>query len=148
MAILGVITGFALIFPLGVLEGLALSMLNMAGEMIIVSFFVVSEEIERTRMRSESILSELQDTNRKLQAYISQADELAAMEERNKNARELHDSVSQTMFSIMLNTRTAQLLLTRNPGEVRPQLERLLELTQSCLAQMRSLISELSQKND
>jgi signal transduction histidine kinase len=73
-------------------------------------------------------------------------EELAAMEERNRLARELHDSVSQTMFSLLLATRSAQILLERDPVRVRPQLEQLQELTQSALAQMRSLIAELRPK--
>jgi two-component system NarL family sensor kinase len=74
-------------------------------------------------------------------------------EERNRLARELHDSVSQTMFSIILNIRSTQILLERDPAQVRAQqvraqqvrtqLEQLQKLTQSALAQMRSLIAQL-----
>jgi signal transduction histidine kinase len=89
------------------------------------------------------MLGELQDTHRQLQAYADQVEELAAMEERNRLARELHDSVSQTLFSIVLHTRSAQILLERDPPRIRPQLQRLQELTQNALAQMRGLIAQL-----
>ena len=73
-------------------------------------------------------------------------EELAAIEERNRLARELHDSVSQTMFSIILNVRSTQVLLQRDPTRLRPQLETLQKLAQSALVEMRSLIAQLRPK--
>jgi len=88
-------------------------------------------------------LRELQDKNIQLQAYTSQAEQIAAIEERNRLARELHDSVSQTIFSIVLNTRSTQIFLERQPERVRSQLEKLQELAQEALSEMRSLIAQL-----
>ena len=76
-----------------------------------------------------------------------QAQELASLEERRHLARELHDSVSQTMFSIVLNIRSAQILLERDPTRIRPQMEQLQELTQNVLTDMRSVISKLRPKS-
>ncbi|MDQ2683374.1 MAG: GAF domain-containing protein, partial [Chloroflexota bacterium] len=45
-----------------------------------------------------------------------QARGLAALEERQKLARELHDSVSQALFGIGLGARTARTLLDRDPA--------------------------------
>ncbi len=70
-------------------------------------------------------------------------EQIAAIEERNRLARELHDSVSQTMFSIILNTRATQILVDREPNRVRPQLEKLQILTQDALTEMRGLIAQL-----
>ena len=65
------------------------------------------------------------------------------MQERNRLARELHDTVSQLIFSINLTTRSAQLLLKKEPARVADQLNRLQEMTADALAQLRSLISQL-----
>jgi signal transduction histidine kinase len=88
------------------------------------------------------LLNELQETHRQLEAQAGQVEELAAMQERNRLARELHDSVSQTMFSIVLNIRSTQIRLEREPAGVRPQLEQLQELSSRALSQMRALISQ------
>ena len=138
-----VLTGGSLMFYLGPLKGLALGLMPGAVGVVLAAYVIVNEEIESARAKSQAMLGELQDTHRQLQAYADQVEELAAMEERNRLARELHDSVSQTMFSIVLNTRSAQILLERNPARVRSQLEQLQELTQNALAQMRSLIAQL-----
>jgi signal transduction histidine kinase len=133
----------SLMFYLGPLEGLARGLMPGAVGVVLAAYVAANEEIERARARSQAMLGELQESHRQLQAYADQVEELAAMEERNRLARELHDSVSQTMFSIVLNTRSAQILLERNPARVRSQLEQLQELAHNALAQMRSLISQL-----
>ncbi|HET7677235.1 MAG TPA: PAS domain S-box protein [Candidatus Limnocylindrales bacterium] len=72
-----------------------------------------------------------------------QAAEIASSEERTHLARELHDSVTQTLFSMTLLTRSIGLLLERDPAAVPPRLAELQELERAALAEMRSLIFEL-----
>jgi signal transduction histidine kinase len=136
------LAGGSLIFYLG-MNGLAMSLLSMVGCILFAAYVVTNQEVELARIQSQTMLNELQETHLMLEQRASQVEELAAIEERNRLARELHDSVSQTMFSIVLNIRTAQILLERNPAQMRPQLEKLQGLTQSALGQMRSLIAQL-----
>lgn len=72
-----------------------------------------------------------------------QAAEVAAGEERALLARELHDSVTQAIFSMTLTTRTAELLLERDPAQAKVKLGELRELQRDALAEMRALIFEL-----
>jgi len=143
VGILVALIGASLMFYLGPLRGLGIALPTMAASIVISAHVVVSGEIEAARATSQATLDELQATHRRLQSYADQVEELAAMEERNRLARELHDSVSQTMFSIVLNTRSTQILLERDPDRVRPQLEQLQALTQNALAEMRGLIAQL-----
>ncbi len=76
-----------------------------------------------------------------------QAGELAAGEERAHLARELHDSVTQALFSMSLVSRTIEMLLDRNPAQAREQLAALRELQRDALAEMRALIFELRPGN-
>jgi signal transduction histidine kinase len=73
----------------------------------------------------------------------TQAQELAAVEERQKLARELHDSVSQALYGIALGLHTARLQLDRDPGALPESLDYLLSLADAALAEMRALIFEL-----
>ncbi len=132
----------------GLLPGLALGLTTIAGIIVIPALVIVSQEIETARGESEAMLAELQARHTRLEGYANEVQELAAMEERTRLARELHDSVSQTMFGITLTTRTAQILLERNPTAVKAQLEQLQTLSQSALAQMRGLIAELRPPSD
>jgi signal transduction histidine kinase len=127
----------------GALKGLSQAMTPMAGCIIFSAYTIASHEIESARRRSQALLKELQDKNQKLQEYAGQVEELASMDERNRLARELHDSVSQTMFAILLNTRSAQIMLKRTPNKLRGQLNQLQSLTMDALAEMRGLINQL-----
>jgi signal transduction histidine kinase len=69
--------------------------------------------------------------------------ELSTIEERKRLARELHDSVTQTLFSISLTAEAAAALVASDPERARAELETLQELTAAALAEMRSLIFEL-----
>ena len=73
----------------------------------------------------------------------AQAQALAALEERQKLARELHDSVSQALYGIALGARTARTLLDREPSRVAEPIEYVLSLAEAGLAEMRALIFEL-----
>jgi signal transduction histidine kinase len=67
----------------------------------------------------------------------------AAIGERSRLARELHDSVSQALFGIVLGTRTALDLATRAPQSIFDPLQYVLKLSEAALAELRALIFEL-----
>lgn len=70
-----------------------------------------------------------------------------AVEERHRIARDLHDSVSQALFSTLLETRTAEKALAREgsgaSGEIARRLREIGALTSSAQSEMRSMILEL-----
>ena len=76
-----------------------------------------------------------------------QAAELASSQERAHLARELHDSVTQALFSMTLVTRTTELLVDRNPAAAKEKLGSLRDLQREALAEMRALIFELRPGN-
>jgi signal transduction histidine kinase len=74
---------------------------------------------------------------------FSEARGKAALEERQRLARELHDSVSQALYGIALGTRTARTLMMHDPDRAADPLEYVLSLADAGLAEMRALIFEL-----
>ena len=109
----------------------------------LISYDYLYSRTQADQAESQRLLTDLRSAHAKLQEYAAQAEELAAVRERNRLARELHDSVSQAIFSITLTSQSAQLLLEREPGRVPEVLDRLMELTSSALSQLRSIIAEL-----
>jgi signal transduction histidine kinase/DNA-binding LacI/PurR family transcriptional regulator len=82
---------------------------------------------------------------RERRAYAA-VEEAHRREERHRLAGELHDSVSQALFSMTLHTRAIQLAVEQGgdgQGRVVRGLAELRELTQSALSDMRSLIFQL-----
>jgi PAS domain S-box-containing protein len=74
-----------------------------------------------------------------------QARQLAALEERQKLARELHDSVSQALYGIALGARTARSMIEGQAprSDLREPLDYVLSLAETGMAEMRALIFEL-----
>src|ERR671939_501173 len=69
--------------------------------------------------------------------------ELTVVEERNRLARELHDAVNQTLFSVSLTADAAALLVDTEPEKAKRQLREVRELVRAAMDEMRSLIFEL-----
>lgn len=99
------------------------------------SFNQMTDELNR-RTR------ELAQTSAELQLKETQV-KVAALEERQRLARELHDSVSQALYGIALGARTAQAQLERDPAKLAEPLEYILSLAEAGLSEMRALIFEL-----
>jgi signal transduction histidine kinase len=133
----------AMILGSGWLEGIVLSLSYLAGLVLMVSYDVLYMQAQSDQAESQVLLAELQGVHQKLQGYAGQAEELAVAKERNRLARDLHDSVSQVIFSINLTAHSARLLLKRDPSQVPELLDRLQEMTASALGQLRSLIAQL-----
>lgn len=71
------------------------------------------------------------------------AREQATTEERNRLARDLHDAVSQTLFSASLISEVLPALWQKNGKEGQKRLEEVRQLTRGALAEMRTLLLEL-----
>ena len=74
---------------------------------------------------------------------LDQARTLVAVEERNRLARDLHDSVTQVLFSASLVAEVLPQIWQRNPDKALESLEELRRLTRGALAEMRTLLFEL-----
>lgn len=77
-----------------------------------------------------------------------QEQQLAVLRERQRLARELHDSVTQLIFSTTLIAQSIAPAWRRDPSEGERRVERLLDLNQTALREMRSLLFELSPSED
>jgi signal transduction histidine kinase len=89
------------------------------------------------------LLTDLEQANRRLQDHAAQVEELAALQERSLMARELHDSVTQTLFSMNLTVQAARMLVEKEPAHVAGQLDRLQELAGNAAAEIRTLARQL-----
>jgi Signal transduction histidine kinase len=105
------------LFPISLGVGVA--------SMMITFFFIYATE--------KDVLLRLEKENR----------ELAVIEERNRIARELHDSVSQNIFGISLNLKSLDYALEQDPARAR-QITKLLQgIVEETQTEMRLMIYEL-----
>jgi PAS domain S-box-containing protein len=74
---------------------------------------------------------------------FEQAERSAVIAERNRLARDLHDAVTQTLFSASIIAEVLPRLWKRDPEEGQRRLDELRQLTRGALAEMRTLLLEL-----
>jgi len=140
----GIATVVGQFIQFGGLEGLSFSFLYLAGLFLIASFSNLMLRANEARLQSDRLLDELQQAHRQLQEYAGQAEELATAKERNRLARELHDSVAQTLYGLTLQAEAAAREL--NSGQTDKAVEQLHEIrdsAQQTLKETRLLIFEL-----
>ena len=74
---------------------------------------------------------------------FARSEQAAVAAERNRLARDLHDAVTQTLFSSSMIADVLPKIWERNPDEGRRRLEELRQLTRGALSEMRTLLVEL-----
>ncbi len=109
--------------------------------------------IERTGELTKTSLEDRSDEFGQLsQSFDDMIDRLQSMEgrlatvaaeERNRLARDLHDAVSQTLFSASLIAEVLPTLWKKDPEKGKERLEEVRQLTRGALAEMRTLLLEL-----
>ena len=97
-------------------------------------------ELSRSNVR---LTQEINERQRAEQELAHQAAEVAVAEERNRLARDLHDAVTQTLFSASLIAEVLPKLWRRDRNEGKRRVAELRELTRGALAEMRTLLLEL-----
>lgn len=96
------------------------------------------EEIALVKMVGDQTALAIE--NARLRMQVERA---AVTAERNRIARDLHDAVTQTLFSASMIAEVIPRLWERNPEEGKRRLHELRELTLGALAEMRTLLLEL-----
>lgn len=129
-------------------EAIALMLVYTAGFVFFGSYALTTRRAQTARVKNQTLAQDLLAANQQLRDYSSQIAQLAVTRQRNQWARELHDSVTQTVFSMMLTTQSAALLFERDPLQVEPLLERLSQLGQNVLSEMQVLIEELGPEKE
>ncbi|MCC5645429.1 sensor histidine kinase [Nostoc sp. CHAB 5824] len=97
---------------------------------VIMSLHLVKDLMQAVKLREQLIESE-------------RLRKMAVEVERNRLARDLHDSVSQTLFTVATIAEALPRVWKRNPETAQQGLEELAQLTQGALAEMRNLLVEL-----
>jgi signal transduction histidine kinase len=133
-----------LIWGLGWLEGLPLVVLYIALYFALAYFVVLKDQAQNAERESQRLLHELRDAHEQLQQHAAEIEELAVMRERNRLARDLHDSVTQSLYSLTLFTQAARdRSAAGDLAGADQSLERIADTAGQSLKEMRLLVYEL-----
>jgi signal transduction histidine kinase len=117
-------------------EGVVNALFNVA---VFVLTFVFAKSLRQTEIARDENARLLED----LRAAQRQVQDLAVADERNRLARELHDSVKQQIFATIMQLGAARVLLERDPAAARVHLIEAEQLAQQSGAELSLLIHEL-----
>lgn len=96
----------------------------------------VIDSDERNQKNLETLLGDLEASNVKLQLYAEQVAELAATEERNRLARDIHDSLGHRLTVVTIQLEKALAYKDRNPDEAE---QALLDAKQAASAALKDV---------
>lgn len=118
-----------------------------SGAALAVTFVALFSNVSRmeilARTRSDDLRRELEEAHARLAAYSVQASELAATRERNRMAREIHDSVGHHLTVMSVQLEAAEMVLDRDPEDARRRIARAKELAREGLAEVRRSVGAL-----
>ena len=139
-----------LVVDSGAVDFVYLSDIGFLGFVIAMSTELVRDTIdaERDLLAIQSNLVALVDERtselRQAQAnLVEQAAERAAADERDRLARDLHDAVTQTLFSVNLIASSLPRLWKEDPEQAERSAAELQRLTRGAMAEMRTMLREL-----
>ncbi len=110
---------------------------------VLVLEFEADRSLSDDRLRLLSAFANQAGVALENMKLYARAQEKAALEERQHLARELHDSVSQALYSIVLGSHAAKKQLERDPDKAVAAIEYVQKLAEAGLTEMRALIFEL-----
>jgi len=115
----------------------------VAGLCFIVGTTQLAKREQAARARSEVLLNELTAAHRQLREYAAQAGQLATTEERNRIAREIHDSLGHYLTIINVQLETALALRERDPARADRATGEAKRLASEALADVRRSVAAL-----
>lgn len=115
----------------------------VSGYFFSAMMFYIFRRERASRSRAFALSVELDKANEKLRAYSKQVEELAATQERNRIAREIHDTIGHSLTVVNMQLETAKALLEKDREKAASFLEKAQEVTKKGLAEVRSSVASL-----
>ncbi len=126
------------------LENMLVSLpIYMGGFFFFASFAYTTKRAELARLESQRLLSELQEAHQQLQEYALQAEDLAVAQERNRLAREMHDTIGHRLTVATVQLEGAQRLIANEPDRAGELVATVREQVREALAELRQSVATL-----
>ena len=127
--------------PLG--QALIILFQFVGGLGFVFVFTRIASNENKARLEMEGLAAQLREANQKLGEYAAQAEELAITRERNRVAREIHDSLGHYLTVVNVQIEAARVLLESNPAQAKDALSKAQSLTKNGLTEIRRSVAAL-----
>ncbi|OGO68922.1 MAG: hypothetical protein A2Z49_05425 [Chloroflexi bacterium RBG_19FT_COMBO_56_12] len=122
--------------------GVTMVLAGSGTNVLMGSFAHLMRRTEQRQQQNQRLFGDLQEAYRGLKDSAAQAEALAAATERHRLVRELHDSLTQTLFSMNLAVQSAQLSIEASPLQTEEHLIRLQTLARSAASEVQTLTGQ------
>jgi len=104
--------------------------------------------VEASRTRTRQLLTDLEQSHQELQKYAVRVEELAAAEERNRVARDIHDSVGHSLAVVNVQLEKALVFHQREPDVAEQAIKDARRAAKEALGDVRASVRTLRQSNE
>lgn len=99
--------------------------------------------IEQQRDQARHLVEQIEDAHQQLQAHAKEAEELAVAQERNRMAREIHDTLGHYLTILAVQLETARKLYERGDPRLGEELTEARRAAAECLTEVRRSVAAL-----
>lgn len=111
--------------------------------LIIINFAQYHKE---EKEKKDILYSELLDTNRKLKRYSQRVEELTKVEERNRIARDIHDTLGHNMTALIMQIEMAEHMIDDNMSKGKKILKEAKATAREGLLRIREVVETLNEE--
>jgi signal transduction histidine kinase len=138
----------AVVLPLGLrFEDWSSALINGITLSVVILFIAWFAQLrlneQQARERVEMLMVNLETANAQLAAYATQAEELAMIQERNRLAREIHDSLGHTLTIVNVQIEAAKVVMLSDPERALDSLNKAQKFARKGLTQVRESVASL-----
>ncbi|WP_161568247.1 sensor histidine kinase [Anaerobacillus alkaliphilus] len=138
-------TGFSIVPILAVMtvgfERLGLGVIE--GSFFFGIGIAVAKMLE-AEQKAQQLLEENQRQNQLLEAYAKQIEKVTLLEERNRLARDLHDTIGHTFTSVIMGLDAVSYLVKTSPDKAQEHVDGLSNVMRRSLGEVRTYIHQIS----
>lgn len=106
------------------------------------------EELEESNRRVSDAYNELDESNKKLQAAYRELHEVTALEERQRIAKDIHDTAGHSITTIIMQTEAAKLVIDSDPADAKRKIAAANLQARNALEELRESVHLLSGGKD
>jgi len=137
------VTGIILVYTFPLRDGFLILLPYATGYWFFAAFARALASAEQSRRESQVLLNELQAAHQQLQEYADQVEELAVAEERNRLAREMHDTLGHRLTVASVQLEGAQRLISDDPDKASQMVATVRDQVRDALGELRSTVATL-----
>lgn len=115
----------------------------IAGYFFFAAFATQTALANEAQAESQRLLGELQEAHARLQAYAAQAEALAVSEERNRMAREMHDTLGHRLTVAAVQLQAIERLIGSDPQRAEAMAGTVRDEVRAALAELRQTVAAL-----